>query len=210
MRIEMGLLQSETTGRPDGEHPGGFDTALEWLSELARSQGDDTALDEQQSWKSIASSCSSITGGSAAWRSGSLPGRWPMSDHALALMDFVAAHSPNPQWTASHEQYRLFVLFHRIQAAAMLALESSGPEGAIESINQGLERMHEVFLRFGAEEQFEQDELVGQLATMKESLGRNITSARHWPSSLPTRWPRRNTSVPRGCATKSPSGNTAS
>ena len=92
------------------------------------------------------------------------------SDHALALMDFVAAHSPNPQWTASHEQYRLFVLFHRIQAAAMLALESSGPEGAIECINQGLEQMREVFLRFGAEEQFEQDELVGQLATMKESL----------------------------------------
>ena len=30
--------------------------------------------------------------------------------------------------------------------------------------------MREVFVKFGAEEQFDQDELVGQLAVMKESL----------------------------------------
>ena len=30
--------------------------------------------------------------------------------------------------------------------------------------------MREVFAKFGAEEQFDQDELVGQLAAMKESL----------------------------------------
>ena len=29
MRIEMGLLQMEITGRPDGEHPGGADTCLD-------------------------------------------------------------------------------------------------------------------------------------------------------------------------------------
>jgi hypothetical protein len=86
------------------------------------------------------------------------------------LMDFVAAHSPNPQWTLSHEQYRPFVLFHRIQAASMLALEQSGPEAAIETIVNGLNEMREVFAKFGAEEQFDNDELVGQLAVMKESL----------------------------------------
>ena len=32
MRIEMGLLQMETTGRPDGEHPGGMETCLDWLA----------------------------------------------------------------------------------------------------------------------------------------------------------------------------------
>ena len=85
-------------------------------------------------------------------------------------MDFVAIHSPNPQWTLSHEQYRPFVLFHRIQAAAMLELKESGPEGAIETINRGLEEMRAVFVKFGAEEQFDNDELVRQLGVMKESL----------------------------------------
>ena len=36
MRIEMGVLQMEVSGRPDGEHPGGADTCLDWLRELAR------------------------------------------------------------------------------------------------------------------------------------------------------------------------------
>ena len=92
------------------------------------------------------------------------------AEHTLALIDFVAAHSSDPQWTASHEQYRPFVLFHRIQGASMLALQDSGPEAAIETINGGLEQMREVFAKFGAEEEFDRDELVSQLAAMKESL----------------------------------------
>ena len=52
----------------------------------------------------------------------------------------------------------------------MLALEESGAETAIEAINQGLKRMREVFVKFGAEDQFDQDELVAQLAAMKEAL----------------------------------------
>jgi hypothetical protein len=170
MRIEMGLLQMETTGRPDGDHPGGVDNCLDWLRELARSQGDAFALSEAQ--------CLEIDREFVQFyhrRICCLALRqfgWALADadYTLQLMDFVAAHSPNPEWSLSHEQYRPFVLFHRIQAAAMLALDQSGPEAAIETINRGLDEMREVFVKFGAEEQFEQDELVSQLAVMKESL----------------------------------------
>jgi len=49
-------------------------------------------------------------------------------------------------------------------------LEESGGEAAIETINQGLDRMREVYARFEAAEEFEEDELVEQLNLMKESL----------------------------------------
>ena len=39
------------------------------------------------------------------------------ADHTLLLMDFCRDHSPDEEWTMSHEQYRPFVLFHRTQAA---------------------------------------------------------------------------------------------
>ena len=52
----------------------------------------------------------------------------------------------------------------------MLAVEERGAEAAIEIINHGLNEMRAVFTKFGAEEQFDNDELVGQLAVMKESL----------------------------------------
>ena len=92
------------------------------------------------------------------------------ADHTLALIDFVAAHSSDPQWTASHKQYRPFVLFHRIQAATMMALEDSGPEVAIETINRGIQQLQEVFSNIGADEEFGREELVSQLTAMQASL----------------------------------------
>jgi hypothetical protein len=170
MRIEMGLLQMETSGRPDGDHPGGADTCLEWLTELARSQGEPFELNADQcaeidrefvQYYHRRICCLALRQFERAVKD---------ADYTLGLMDFLSAHSPDPQWALSHEQYRPFVLFHRIQAAAMMVLEKAGPESAIETINQGLAQMREIFLKFNAEEQFEQNELVAQLAVMKESL----------------------------------------
>lgn len=170
MRIDMGLLQMEVTARPDGEHPGGLDTCLEWLEDLAQAQGENFSLTEQHCMEIDREFVQYYHRRICCLALRKFDLAVADCNHALALMDFAAAHSPNPQWTLSHEQYRPFTIFHRIQAAAMMALDRAGPEEAIEVINQGLEEMREVFVRFGAEEQFDQDELVTQLGAMKESL----------------------------------------
>lgn len=170
MRIEMGLLQMETTGRPDGEHPGGAETCLEWLGELAQSQGEAFALNEAQCLEIDREFLQYYHRRICCLALRQFARALADADHVLALMDFVVAHSPDKPWTVSHEQYRPFVIFHRIQAASMQALEESGAEAAIETINQGLDQMREVYARFEAEEEFEEDELVEQLNLMKESL----------------------------------------
>jgi hypothetical protein len=170
MRIEMGLLQMEVAGRPDGEHPGGAETCLEWLRDLVHAEGEAFTLNEAQ--------CLEIDREFLQYNNRRIcflalrrfAEAVKDADYTLALTDFVATHSPNPQWTLSHEQYRSFVLFHRIQATAMLTLQNSDAEAAIETINQGVEQIRKVFAKFNAEEQFEQDELVQQLMVMKESL----------------------------------------
>lgn len=170
MRIEMGLLQMEVTGRPDGEHPGGADTCLDWLQELDRVEGDAFALNDEQCAEIDREFLQFYHRRICCLALRQFARAVADADYTLALMDFVAGRSSNQQWMLSHEQYRPFVLFHRIQAAAMLELQDSGPEPAIETINQGLGQMREIFTKFGAEEQFDQDELVGQLNTIKESL----------------------------------------
>ena len=85
-------------------------------------------------------------------------------------MDFVREHSADDEWTLSHEQYRPFVLFHRVQATALAALQDEGPEAAIGELNRGLERFRELFARYDAVEQFDQDELVKRLLEMRESV----------------------------------------
>ena len=170
MRIEMGLLQMETTGRPDGEHPGGVDNSLDWLRELARVQGEAFVMNEEQCMEIDREFVQFYHRRICYLALRQFVRAIADAEYTLQLMDFVAMYSPNPQWALSHEQYRPFVLFHRIQAAAMLAVEQHNAAVAIETINHGLTEMREVFTKFGAEEQFDGDELVGQLAVMKESL----------------------------------------
>ena len=170
MRIDMGVLQMEVTGRPDGERPGGVDTCLEDLIQQSVGEGEAFELTEDQCFEVDREFLQFYHRRICLLALRDFDGAIIDADHTLALMDFASSHSPDPQWTLSHEQYRPFVLFHRAQAAAMVALQASGPEGAIEEINGGLEQMHEVFAAMEAEEQFEEDQLVVQLVELKESL----------------------------------------
>lgn len=173
MRIEMGLLQMETTGRPDGEHPGGRDSCLEWLQSLADAQGEAFLLEENHCFEVDREFLQFYQRRICCLALRQFARAIADADYTLSLMDFVAAHSANQPWILSHEQYRPFVVFHRIQAAAMQAVEQSGAEAAIETINRGIEEMREIYAKFGLEEQegeFEQDELIAQLGVMKETL----------------------------------------
>jgi predicted flap endonuclease-1-like 5' DNA nuclease len=85
-------------------------------------------------------------------------------------MDFCRDHSPDEEWTMSHEQYRPFVLFHRTQADALASLDESEPESAITKINEGLDQMKDVFSEHEAEDEFDDDEMVQQLRALRDNL----------------------------------------
>ena len=171
MRIELGLLQMEFTGRPDGERPGDMDTYLDFLkSQFGDEQDVPPVLTDEQCFEIDREFVQYYHRRICCLALREFDRAVADADHTLALMDFVAAHSPNEDWTASHERYRPFVYFHRTQALALAVLERSGPEAAIEEINKGLEEMRKIFVHAEAEEQFESDELVNQLRELKESL----------------------------------------
>ena len=171
MRIELGLLQMEFTGRPDGERPGDMDTYLDFLKGQFGDEKDvPQVLTDEQCFEIDREFVQYYHRRICCLALREFDRAVADADHTLALMDFVAAHSPNEDWTASHERYRPFVYFHRTQALALAVLERSGPEAAIEEINKGLEEMRKIFVRAEAEEQFESDELVNQLRELKESL----------------------------------------
>lgn len=170
MRIDMGILQLEVEGRPDGAKPGGAETYFDYLLAVVVHDGKEFVLSEEQCaecdrefvqfyqrricWLALREFRRAVRD----------------ADHSLAFMDFVRQHSPNEDWTMSHEQYRPFILFHRTQAAALAELEDDGPEAAIEQINQGLNRIQEFYVEVEAEDRFEDDELVERLNQLRQSL----------------------------------------
>ncbi len=171
MRIELGLLQMEFTARPDGERPGGKDTYLEYISgQVGDAEDEPELLTDEQCFEIDREFVQYYHRRICCLALREFDRAVADADHTLELMDFVAAHSPNEEWTASHERYRPFVHFHRTQALALAVLEKSGPETAIEEINKGLEEMRKIFVSAEAEEQFDADELVVQLRELKESL----------------------------------------
>ena len=170
MRIEMGLLQMETTGRPDGEKPHAAETCLDWLIGEALAKGDDFEFSEDQCFEIDREFLQYYHRRICSLAIRKFDLAVSDADHTLELMDFVALHSPDPEWTVMHEQYRPFVHFHRAQAAAMDALKQSGAEGAIEQINLGLDNLRKAFEDMDAPQQFDEDPLVEQLNELKESL----------------------------------------
>lgn len=170
MRIDMGLLQLETTNRPDGARPGGAETYFDMLMAEKVHAGEGFVLSEEQ--------CSEADREFVqyyqrriCWLSlGDYRRAILDADHSLAFMDFVAEHSPNDEWTLSHEQYRPFILFHRTQAAALAELEERHADKAVEEISRGLERIRQFYVGHDAAEQFDEDELVERLSQMRQSL----------------------------------------
>ncbi len=151
MRVDMGVLQMETTGRPDGAQPNGCETYLDYLQ---------TLLLKDPEHKLNESECGEVDREfmqfyhrRICWLRLQYYSRAVMdADHTLRLMDISDKMSPDEEWTGSHEQYRPFVLFHRTQADSLAKLDDSGPEQAVEAINAGLEMIHEFFVRHDAEE----------------------------------------------------------
>jgi hypothetical protein len=170
MRVDMGLLQMETDLRPDGARPHGAETYYDYLVGEVVRIGDSFQLSKEH--------CSEVDREFVqfyhrrlCWLSLREYRRAVKdADHSLAFMDFVREHSADDEWTLSHEQYRPFVLFHRVQAGALAVLEEAGPEEAIREINGGLERFRALFERYDAAEQFEEDELVRRLREMREGI----------------------------------------
>lgn len=173
MRIEMGVLQLETSGRPDGTRPHGQRTYFDYLQHHAqqvRKRGEEFQLSEEEcaeadrefmqfyhrriSWLALREYVRALQD----------------ADHTLAFMDFVAHHSPSEEYTRAHEQYRGFVLFQRTQAAAALQVEKNHPEQAIDELRKGLEQMREFFAEYGVEDQMEQDEMVQHLRRVESTL----------------------------------------
>src|SRR5437870_9831528 len=173
MRVDLGILQIETAGRPDGSRPHGCATYFDYLRQQARvadRAGQSFVLSEEHCeeadrefiqyyhrricWLALRNYAQAIAD----------------ADHTLAFMNFVRDHSPNEEYAQAHEQYRGFVLFHRTQAAAALAVENDDAEAALDAIRDGLEKLRAFFTAYGAEEQMEEDGMVQQLRKMDQSL----------------------------------------
>ncbi len=178
MRVDLGILQLEVDGRPDGSRYMGAETYFDYLKAKAN-KSKDFVLDEDNCLE-VDREFVQFYHRRVCWLQLKQFGRAVRdADHTLNLMDFCKRYSPDEGWTISHEQYRPFVLYHRTQAAALSLVDreevDESPsdrdvEIAIEEVNEGLRKLHELFVEYDAEDQYDDDELVQRLTEFREGL----------------------------------------
>jgi hypothetical protein len=183
IRVELGALQLEVGGRPDGTRPHGFPTYLDYLRyrAAARSPGGS----ERANWVMSQEQCAEADREfvqfyhrRVAWLALQRYDKALLdADHTLALMDFVCEHGISEEYIGSHERFRGLVLFHRTQAAAALALERRRPEEAIDVVREGIDRLSAHQAEWSAEH--EQGEtpnqpLIEQLQILEQEIRKNF------------------------------------
>jgi hypothetical protein len=170
MRVDMGVLQLETVGRPDGEKPHGFATYYDYLVSAAFQEGTEFALGEERQVE-IDREFYQFYHRRICWLTLNEYSRAAAdAEHSLRLMDFSSANAADREWAIMHEQYRPFVMFHQVQAVALTKLQSDSPEGAVEVIDKGLQSLSELFTQHEAEEHFDEDVFVVKLREMQASI----------------------------------------
>ena len=171
MRVDLGVLQLEIEGRPDGSRPAGFDTYYDYLRSLAEREGEDFRLTQDRCLE-IDREFVQFYYRRICWLSlRDYTRAAEDARHTLGLMDFTSEHAPDEAWAMMHEQYRPFVLFHHAQAAALQHLEESEPESALSILDEGILEINSIFAQHDDEDEtWDDDELLEKLREMREAL----------------------------------------
>ena len=115
MRVDMGVLQLEMKGRPDGSHPHSHESMLDYLIQKSTEAEETYELTEDECFE-VDREFVQFYHRRVCWlQLRRFEQAMQDANHTLSLMDLCQSHSSDEQWAIAHEQYRPFVLFHRIQ-----------------------------------------------------------------------------------------------
>jgi hypothetical protein len=155
MRLDLGLLQMELTGRPDGVKPHGCESLLEYyesqLKEHASRNGTELGfhLTGQQ--------CQSLREEAVMYYHRYLslfvledfPGVVRDTDRNLRVLDLCGRYAVDEQDRLVLEQYRPYITMMNTRAAASILFQEKRYPEALKLVHRGIASIREFFARFG-------------------------------------------------------------
>ncbi|MEI6561140.1 MAG: UvrB/UvrC motif-containing protein [Verrucomicrobiota bacterium] len=144
LRLDLGLIQMESAGRPDGSHPHGSASLLDWHRERA-----EEAEAAGESYTLSADDCNELHQEGiqyyhryiALFQLEDFPGVLRDTQHNLDLFALVADYAEREELAWSFEQFRPYVLMMRTRAKASLELERDDIPAALRQIERGRDKI---------------------------------------------------------------------
>jgi hypothetical protein len=180
MRLDLGLLQMELTGRPDGYRPHGRESYLEYYEEQRREY-------EKENGASVAfalstDQCQELREEAVMYYHRYLS-LFILGDFAavirdtarnLRVLDLCAEFASDEHDRFVLEQYRPYIIMMNTRATASLQFKDEMYQKALNTVTDGLDRIREFFIRFGQQEAFDKSNEVKILKRFARDIRRKL------------------------------------
>lgn len=175
LRLDLGILQMETTGRPDGEKPHGHSNLLAYYEQLLKQHVKE--YDSKEGFELDEEDCELLRSEGVMYYHRYLA-EFVLGDYAaveldtrrnLRMFDFCERHAVNEHDRFACEQYRPYVLMMYARARSRRALKQARPKEALAVIQHTIRKIQAINDRFEQEDDENSMEL-----TVLRALAREI------------------------------------
>jgi hypothetical protein len=179
-RLDLGVLQMEPQGRPDGRHPHGHDSLLDYYHERMRdydpllSYSEELALDSEECNELKQEALQYYHRYQSVFLLGDYRQVLRDTEHNLRLFDLVKEFARDPEDRLALEPFRPHVLMMQARARACLLLEEQEFDGALAQVEEGAQEIEAFFRSIDREELIESSREIEFL----RDWGQNIQSHR--------------------------------
>ena len=157
LRLDMGLLQMEVDGRPDGARPNGFESLLDYYEHQRRRE---VRADGAESFELDEKACELLRAEGMMYYHRYLA-QFVLEDYEaverdtmrnLRVMDLCARYAKDPSDRFFLEQYRAYVLMMCARARARMAVRDKRPKAALAAVQRGMDAIQAYYKRMAQEE----------------------------------------------------------
>ena len=174
VRLDLGILQMHVTGRPDGEHPEGHDSLLEYFE----ARNDEATATGEEPARLTAEECRALRDEAVQYYHRyvallsleDFEGVVRDTTRNLRVLDLCAEQAESEGDRTVLEQFRPYITMVRARALASQALKDNEPKAALHAIDEGLEALRQYFADTGQPQMFDQSNEVQMLRGMRDSL----------------------------------------
>jgi hypothetical protein len=180
MRLDLGVLQMEMSGRPDGVRPNGCESLLDFYEhELTEHLGRNGT---ELGFNLNSDQCQSLREEAVMYYHRYL-GLFVLEDFGgvvrdtarnLRVLDLCGKFAGDEHDRLILEQYRPYIIMMNARAQASILFKENRHSAALQTIQTGLQNLKEFFARFGQEEAYGQSNEVRVLKRFARDIRRKL------------------------------------
>ncbi len=190
MRLDLGLLQMEMSGRPDGVRPNGFESLLD---EFEAALDDHVADEAEEPFLISSEDCRRLREEAVQYYHryisllvlGEYDAVWRDTSRNLRVLDLCRDNAEADEDREVLEQFRPYLLMMRTRAIASQAIAEDEPRSALFGIEEGLAHLKQAFESNGRTDLFEDANETKLLRGMMAELTKKLPASQK--SELQTR-----------------------